>query len=85
MNSEATSSDEVVSRSSDGCYGFHRPMISTFLVISDERDVASELQDPIDIITITVQEIQEFKNRQALIEKLLKDLIRSFHVKPQVT
>ena len=85
MNSEATSSDEVVSRSGDSRYGFHRPMISTFLVISDERDVASELQDQIDIITITVQEVQELKNRQALIEKRLKDLIRSSDVKPQVT
>ena len=85
MNSEATSSDEVVSESSDCRYGSHRPMTSTFPVISDERDVASALQDPIDIITITLQEVQELKNKQALIEKLLKDLISSSDVEPQVT
>ena len=85
MNSEATSSDEVVSQSSDYRYGSHRPMTSTFPVISDERDVASPLQDPIDIITITLQEVKELKNKQALIEKLLKDLISSSDVRPQVT
>ena len=85
MNSEATSSDEVVSQSSDCRYGSLRPMTSTFPVSSDERDVASALQDPIDIITITLQQVQELKNKQALIEKLRKELISSSDVEPRVT
>ena len=85
MNSEATSSDEVVSQSTNCRYGSHRPMTSTFPIISDERDVSSALEDPIDIITITLQEVQELKNKQALIEKLRKELISSSNVEPRVT
>ena len=62
--------------------GIESSMISGFLVV---RDVASVLQGPIDIIIITLQEVQELKNKQALIEKLRKELISSSDVEPRVT
>ena len=62
-----TSSTELVSHSSsDNAYLSHRSMTSDVKVFSEERHVASALQDPVGIIdlnrdvaiTITLQDIQ---------------------------
>ena len=60
-------------------------MTSVVPVFSEERHVASALQDPIDIIdldrdvaiTLTLEEKHDLKNRQAVTKKLLTDLISS--------
>ena len=80
-----TSSTEVVSQSSsDSRYCSHRPMTSTipaahqvpFDIIGHHRDA---------VITQTLQDIQELKNRQVLTDHLLKNIITSSHGKPRVT
>ena len=96
VRSPSTSVDLLSESSSDSAYCLHRPMMSTFPLILDERGIEAALQDAIDIIgqdtkktevviNITRQEIQELKNRQVLTKNVLKNLVCSSHGKPVVT
>jgi hypothetical protein len=88
--------NQVISQSSSGSdYCMHQPSASVVPVIQAQRVVESTIQS-IDLIgqetkgidtkiTITRQEIHELKNRQALTDHLLNNLICSSHGKSVVT
>ena len=99
MKAEArapTPSLDVSQSSSDSAYCSHRPMISIDPLNPAQRVFGAALQDAVhifgqenkeadEIIAITRQDIHELKNRQALTENVLKNLLCSCHGKPGVT
>lgn len=92
----STSSVQIFSHSSsDNAYSSHRPTTSTVPAIPAQTIVAAAHQS-IDIIEqqteerdakiiITLNEIQELKNRQAWTEQILNNLLCSSNGKPGVT
>ena len=98
MKFEATAltpSIDVSLSSSDSAYCSHRPMISTDPHNTQEV-IGAALQDAVnkvgqrtkvidEIISLTLKELNELRNRQTLTENVLKNLLCSCHGKPVVT
>ena len=90
-----TPSLDVSLSSSDSAYCSHRPMISTDPYNTPEvigaaledvvNKVGQETKVTDEIISLTLKEINELRNRQTLIENALKNLLCSSQGKPIVT
>ena len=90
-----TPSLDVSLSSSDSAYGSHRPMILTDPYNTPEvigaaledvvNKVGQETKVTDEIISSTLKEMNELRNRQTLTKNVLKNLLCSCHGKPVVT